>query len=124
MASEQTSAARERVVVLNGARLAARRDWQELADVAVVTRAARTPGGVLLDVRGVSFLPSGRDADLLAAALAGYPLVALVSGPDASYGCARMVTAGVELHGGSAAAFQNVADAWLWLGDHLGAAGA
>jgi hypothetical protein len=119
MGSATSYGLEERIAVLRGARLAGRRDWQDLADVAVVTRAARMPSGVLVDVRGLTALPSVRDADQLAWALARYPLVALVSGPDASYGCARMVVAGVEYRGGSAAAFQDVAEAWLWLGEHL-----
>ena len=124
MAAERTSEVRDRVVVLHASHLAGRRDWQQLADVAVVTRAARMPSGVLVDVRGATFLPSGRDAELLGWALARYPLVALVSGPQASYGCARMVAAGVEGHGGTAAAFQDVAAAWLWLGEQLAGEGA
>ena len=86
----------------------------------VLTCARDTPGAVLLDVRGAPFTPTGRDADVLASALAGCPLVAIVSGGNASFGCARMVTTMVALRGSQAAALQDEARAWAWLEERMG----
>jgi hypothetical protein len=104
-----------RFVVLDGSRLAGLKDWRALADVAALTRAAGAADGMLLDVRRASFTPASHEGGMLAAALAGYPAVAIVSGGDASYGCARMVCTLVELRGSTAEAFltEGAAEAWL-----------
>lgn len=109
-----------RVVVLNGSRLAGRKDWQELADVVVLTCAAQRPSGLLLDVRSALFVPTAREADRLASALSGCPCSAIVTGGDASFGCARMVATSLELRGRTAAAFHDEVGAWAWLEEALG----
>ncbi len=108
-----------RVVVLDGTRPTSRKDWQELADVVLLTCAAQRPAALLLDVRRGPFTPAAREADKLASVLGGCPLVAIVSGPDASYSCARMVATSLELRGRAAAAFSNEPEAWGWLEERL-----
>jgi len=112
------------VVVLDCTRSAGRKDWQELADVVLLTCAAQRPGALLLDVRRAPFTPSAREVDLLASALGKCPLVAIVAGPDVSYGRARMVATSLELRGRGAAAFKDEPEAWGWLEEHLGHPGA
>ncbi len=97
----------DQVVVIDGSRGADALGWRELADIVTLTCAGRRPTAVLLDVRNDPFTPTSREADVLASALAGTPLVAIVAGPDASYGCARMIATSIELRGRSAAAFRD-----------------
>jgi hypothetical protein len=111
------------VIVLDGWWLASRGAWQELADVAVLTCARGTPGAVLLDVRGAAFTPPAREAEVLASGLAGSPLVAVLSGGEGSYRCARMVATSAVLRGSQAAAFLDEARAWAWLDEQLGGDG-
>jgi hypothetical protein len=112
-----------RVVVLDGSRLASLRNWQALADVAALTGAVCAADGVLLDVRQAPFTPPTREGEVLAAALASYPAVAIVTGGDASHSCARIVCTLVELRGSPAAAFLTQDKAELWLSRQAGAAG-
>lgn len=104
-----------RVVVLDGSRLAGLRDWRALAEVAALACTAGAAAGLLLDVRRAPFTPAASDAELLAAALASYQAVAIVSGGDSSYGCARMVSTLVELRGSRAAVFLTYEEAEAWL---------
>jgi hypothetical protein len=122
MSPDPRPAPESRFVVLDGSRLAGLKDWRTLADVAALTRAASPADGMLLDVRQASFTPASPEGGMLAAALAGYPAVAIVSGGDASYGCARMVCTLVELRGSAAAAFLTANEAEAWLSRQSGAA--
>jgi hypothetical protein len=113
-----------RVVVLDGSRLAGLKNWQALADVAALTGGAICAAdGVLLDVRQAPFTPATHEGEVLAAALASYPAVAIVTGGDASHSCARTVCTLVELRGSPAAAFLTQDEAELWLSRQAGAAG-
>ena len=107
------------MVVLDGRWLASRCAWQELADVAVLTCGRGAPGAVLLDVRGASFTPEAREAEVLASALAGSPLVAILAGGGGSYWCARMVATSASHRGSRAAAFLQESLAWMWLYERL-----
>ena len=109
-----------RLVVLDGSRLAGLRDWRGLADLAAQSYAAGAADGVLLDVRRAPFTPTADDAADLVAALARYAAAAIVSGADASYGCARMVSTLVELRGSKAAAFFTEDEAAVWLAGQVG----
>jgi hypothetical protein len=111
------------VIVLDGWWLASRGAWQELADVAVLTCARGTPGAVLLDVRGASFTPAAREAEVLASGLAGSPVVAILSGAEGSYWSARMVATSAGLRGSQAAAFLDESQAWVWLYERVAPAG-
>ncbi len=114
-----TSDGLRRAVVVDGGRLSGSREWRELADVIILTCAAQRPAGLLLDVRTSPFTPTAREADVLASALCGCPICALVTRPDVSYGCARMVATSVEMRGRAAGAFQDEAQAWAWIDRRL-----
>ena len=91
-----------------------------MADVAVLLHAAGSAECVLLDVRRAAFTPSAIEAEELIAALAGFAAVAIVADPDASFGCARMLSTLVELRGSNASAFFTTVEAESWLMAQLG----
>jgi hypothetical protein len=112
-----------RIVVLDGSRLAGLKHWHLLADVAALTSAVCSANGVLLDVRQAAFTPEAREGEVLAVALASFPAVAIVTGGEASYGCARMVCTLVGRRGSPAAAFLSEGEAKAWLARQGGALG-
>lgn len=112
-----------RIVVLDGSRLAGLKHWHLLADVAALTSSVCSANGVILDVRQAAFTPEAREGEVLAVALAGFPAVAIVTGGEASHGCARMVCSLVGRHGSPAAAFLTEGEAKAWLARQAGAAG-
>lgn len=121
MTNADSSPTRDRrLVVLDGSHLAALRDWRALADVAVLMGAADAADGMLLDVRRALFTPASGDVDVLVAALSTYAAVAIVSGANASFGCARMVSTLIECHGSKAAAFFTAEEAEAWLSAEVG----
>lgn len=109
-----------RVVVLGGSRSPGPADWREVADVAALVAGVGTPVGLLLDFRVQAFTPTAREARVLAAALSNFPVVAILAEEGVSYGCARMESVLVEMHGSDAAAFEDEAEAWGWLEQRTG----
>ena len=76
---------------------------------------------LLLDLRGLAFLPSAPEAYAMAAELAavmreGGRRVAILTGPGVQYGCGRMIGTVAEMRGIAVQVFAEEAEALRWLG--------
>jgi len=121
MPFERSYEAERRLLVMRAVGMGNLRDTLEGLRVLSGGAALEARASLLLDLRGLAFLPSSLEAYAVAAELAavmreGGRRVAILTCPGAQYGCGRMVGTLAEMRGIAVFVTVEEAEALNWLG--------